>query len=191
VLNAVERVLDSYETQCAKTRQDLAIAKNQLRDYEARLGATFPHTIYMTELAGLRDQLKAALSSTGEHHGDAAELAERIKALKAANTIEATQQRHTARAAAAVEEPVTTRIRHRLRGLPTPQPEAEPLVPVSAPEPTPLPVSIAPTQASQPSLFEILPPRPVAAPTPPRPKILYQERARETQRPTGQLRLFG
>ena len=104
-------------------RQDLAIAQGQLRDYQARLGAPFPHDAYLTELTGLRDQLKAALSSTTPEPAakplpPAHELAERIKALKAAHTIEAAPQRLTARSAARAEEPVTARIRHRVKESP-------------------------------------------------------------------------
>ena len=71
----------------------------------------------MSELTTLRDQLKAGLSgATAEHGADAlptvAELAERIKTLGAAHTIEATPQRSGKRRASA-EEPVTVRIRRR------------------------------------------------------------------------------
>ena len=75
--------------------RDLAIAESQLRDYQARLGKPFPHDAYLAELTALRDQLKAGLSGTAQEPGkqegpSVSELAERIKALKAANTIEAT-----------------------------------------------------------------------------------------------------
>jgi hypothetical protein len=64
ILNAVERLIGSYDAQCATARKNLAIAQDQLRDYQARLGASFPHDTYLMELTGLRDQLKAALSIT-------------------------------------------------------------------------------------------------------------------------------
>jgi hypothetical protein len=69
---------------------------------------------YLTELTGLRDQLKAGLSgqnhASGDESGpDVAELADQVKALKTAHTIDASpqrpRQRHTA-----TEEPVTVRI---------------------------------------------------------------------------------
>ena len=62
VMNAVERLADTYEGQCDTTRQDLAIAQGQLRDHEARRGRPFAHDAYLAELTGLRDQLKAGLS---------------------------------------------------------------------------------------------------------------------------------
>ena len=80
-----------YPARCDATRQELAIAQGQLRDYEARLGRAFAHDAYLAELTGLRDQLKAGLSQATPEPGTppVAELAERIKALKAAHTIDA------------------------------------------------------------------------------------------------------
>ena len=99
VLNALERLAGGYGSECSRVRQDLAIAEGQLRDYQARLGTPFPHDAYLSELTGLRDQLKAGLSGAAPEPGaDAppavAELAERIKALKAAHTIEAAPAAH-------------------------------------------------------------------------------------------------
>jgi len=54
VLNALDRLAGGYEGQAASARQDLAIAKAQLRDYEARLGQPFAHEGYLAELTGLR-----------------------------------------------------------------------------------------------------------------------------------------
>lgn len=63
-------------------------------------------------MTSLRDQLKAGLSATqhdgGEENGPTvSELAERVKALKAAITIEATPQRDQQKRSTA-EEPITT-----------------------------------------------------------------------------------
>jgi hypothetical protein len=68
-------------------------------------------------LTDLRDQLKAGLYNTASQAHDekgpaVAELAERIKALKAANTIEVTPQR-TRQKQSTAEEPGTARIRRR------------------------------------------------------------------------------
>jgi hypothetical protein len=122
VLNALERLASGYDAECVRVRQDLAIAESQFRDYQVRLGKPFVHELYLAELTGLRDQLKAGLSATAQALGDEAkptvsELAERIKALKAANTIEAAPQRVRQKQTAA-EEPVTTRIRRQAEGLP-------------------------------------------------------------------------
>ena len=54
---------------CDTARQDLAIAEGQLRDYEARLGRPFAHDAYLSELTGLRDQLKAGLSQATPEPG--------------------------------------------------------------------------------------------------------------------------
>jgi hypothetical protein len=68
-------------------------------------------------LTSLRDQLKAGLSATAhdasnENGPTVSELADRVKALKAANTIEATPQRDRQKRLTA-EEPITARIRKR------------------------------------------------------------------------------
>ena len=117
VLNALERLATGYGSECVRVRQELAIAESQLRDYQARLGKPFAHEAYLSELTALRDQLKAALSggNSGSDDDDgpsAFGLADKIKALKAANTIEATPQRVRQKHSTA-EEPVTARIRRR------------------------------------------------------------------------------
>ncbi len=117
VLNALERLATGYGSECVRVRQDLAIAESQLRDYRERLGKPFAHDTYLSELTSLRDQLKAGLSATAHDPSNqngptVSELAERIKALKAANTIETTPQR-VQRKQAAAEEPITARIRRR------------------------------------------------------------------------------
>lgn len=100
----------------------MSIAEAQLRDYQARLGKPFLHDAYLADLTSLRDQLKAGLSSTA-HQSDkeegpiASDLAEKIKALKAANSIEATPQRVRQKHSSA-EEPVTARIRRRAESMP-------------------------------------------------------------------------
>lgn len=117
VLNALERLANAYGSDCDRVRQDLGIAESQLRDYQARLGKPFPHDAYLSDLTTLRDLLKACLSGTNPEPGaepqlDFAELAERIKTLNAAHTIEATPGRAGKRPCSA-EEPVTARIRRR------------------------------------------------------------------------------
>jgi N12 class adenine-specific DNA methylase len=115
VLNALERLVTGYGPECVRIRQDLAIAEAQLRDYRERLGKPFLHDNYLSDLTDLRDRLKLKLSAIGHESGQeggptASELADRIKALKAANTIEATPQRARQKCSSA-EEPVTARIR--------------------------------------------------------------------------------
>ena len=76
----------------------------------------------MSELTTLRDQLKAGLSATVHNPSQAVgpsvlELADRIKALKAGNTIDTTPQRPRQNHATA-EEPITARIRRRTEASP-------------------------------------------------------------------------
>jgi len=96
----------------------------------------------------LRDQLKAGLSGSAHESGNEAgpsvsELAKKIKAIKAAHTIEATPQRIRKKHSSA-EETITARIRRRHEVNPTPDqavaPGAEP-----ATEPA---VSMEPSQDS-------------------------------------------
>ncbi len=116
ILNALERLAGGYQSACDSTKQDLAIARDQLRDYESRLGMEFPHEDHLVELTSLRDRLKAGLSGKtpepNQQGESVSELAERIKTLRAAYTIKATQQRAATRCLTA-EEPVTATIKRR------------------------------------------------------------------------------
>jgi N12 class adenine-specific DNA methylase len=118
VLNALERLANAYGPECDRVRQDIAIAEAQLRDYRARLGQPFTLEAYLTELTALRDQLKAGLSASAqapenEEGPSVAELAGKIKELKAANTIDAAPQRVRQKHSTA-EEPIAARIRRRV-----------------------------------------------------------------------------
>jgi hypothetical protein len=118
VLNALERLAGGYGPECVRVRQELSIAESQLRDYQARLGKPFAHETYLAELTMLRDQLKGALaggnSGSDDDEGPSAfGMADKIKSLKAANTIEATPQRERQKQSTA-EEPVTARIRREM-----------------------------------------------------------------------------
>ena len=114
VLNAVERLANGFTASCDSVKQDLAVAEGQRRDYQASLGKPFVHEAYLSNLTGLRDQLKAALSGEPkEGEPTASDIAEQIKALRAAQTIEATPERVGKRRTNAAEEPVTARIRRK------------------------------------------------------------------------------
>lgn len=120
VLNALIGLADEYGPHIRAAQQERAIAEGQLRDYRSRLGAPFPHEEYLTRLTSLRDQLRSALSGTPSDSApeplpDAADVASRIKAFKAAHTIEGTPDR-AERKRTLAEEPVTTRIRRRAAG---------------------------------------------------------------------------
>jgi hypothetical protein len=128
IMNALERLADGYRFACDGVRQNLAIAEGQLRDYQARLGKPFIHENYMSELTSLRDQLKAGLSGTaktgGDEGPDISGLAGRIKALKAAHTVEPTPERVRQKHIDA-EEPITARIRRRTQESPATNPATE------------------------------------------------------------------
>lgn len=115
VLNALERIANGYAGESVRVRQDLSIAESQLRDYQDRLGKPFQNEAYLSELTSLRDQLKGKLSASGQASDDgptASELAEQIKGLRAANSVDAMPQR-SERKASTAEEPITARIRRR------------------------------------------------------------------------------
>jgi hypothetical protein len=156
ILNAVERLIGSATMEHDKATRDLAIARGQLRDYEARLGAAFAHAGYLAALTDLRNQLEAALSRSAQDSAEASlppvgTLVERLKALHAAHTLEAAPERSTPRRTATVEEAITTRIRQREQAEPAPQPEDTP-APISPPTPPPMPATtpappVTPAQA--------------------------------------------
>jgi hypothetical protein len=137
VLNALERLAASNGSESERIRQDLTVAQSQLRDYQARIDQPFTHAGYLDQLTILRDQLKIGLSTTA-HSGQGQEsmpgaepaasvsdLAERIKALKAASTIETAPDR-TANRQTSAEEPVTARIRRRAEAADVAHPAAPP-----------------------------------------------------------------
>jgi hypothetical protein len=145
ILNAVERLIGSAEAERDKATRDLEIARGQLRDYEARLGAAFAHAGYLAALTDLRNQLEAALSRPAQDGAEASlppvgTLVERLKALHAAYTLEAAPERSAPRRTATIEEAITTRIRQREQAEVTPQPEDTP-APVSPPTPASLPAT--------------------------------------------------
>jgi hypothetical protein len=114
VLNALERLVGGYGSDCDRIQRDLDLARSHIRDYQHGLGRAFSHEAYLAELTTLRDLLKAGLAGTTQEPGKAdvpsvSEIAEHIKALKGAHSIEATLQRAGQRHATA-EEPITRRI---------------------------------------------------------------------------------
>jgi hypothetical protein len=121
IWNAVERLGGGYGRECAELRQEVSIAESQLRDYQQHHGQPFKQEGYQAELTALRDQLKAALSSQSADQDPksqpaASALAERIKALRAAHTVEAAPER-TPHKETAGAEPVTTRIRRKAQAF--------------------------------------------------------------------------
>jgi hypothetical protein len=194
LLNALDRLAEGYSGQLSTARQDLAIAENQLRDYESRLGQPFAHSAYLEELTALRDQLRAGLSGAAPEPGTvpsppAAETAERITALKAAHAALPAPERRVLRGTATAETPVTARIRRRPATPPEPlASEVAPDAAIATPEPPLAVAADADTGVTQPpaSPAVITLPRPA-----PRPASAFRERVihgrRQHQR---QLSLF-
>jgi hypothetical protein len=192
VMNAVERLAGTYQGERDATEQDLAIAQGQLRDHQARLGRPFAHEAYLTELTGLRDQLKAGLSQATPEPGalPVSELAERIKSLKAAHTIEAAPERTAPRRIAA-EEPVTARIRRRSESMPAIDASVDP-APVATPVEMPKPVAATPATHEEPAPVAVIHPFPEPiADAPARPQPAYRQRVAGSRRQNDrQLSLF-
>jgi hypothetical protein len=134
------------------------------------------------EVLSLRDQLKAGLSQATPEPGTppVAELAERIKALKAAHTIDAAPERTAPRRLKA-EEPVTARIRRRAESLAAPLPPADP-------EPAaPPPVATAPIEEPPPAIHPF--PQPLT-PAAARQEPAYREHVARQRKNGRQLSLF-
>jgi hypothetical protein len=192
VLNALERLANSYDYECRSHRAEIGVKQGQLRDYESRLGRPFEHGEYMGQLADLRDRLKEGLLEKAQQEPkpegpSVAELAQRIGELRAANAVEAAPER-TVRKAVRAERPVVARIRERMGEQPVI--EAEPVVVES-----PASVEEKPAQTRNPE------PAPVPEPpaTPPAAVIAMPEPARNghakavtrrRQERAEQLRLF-
>ena len=129
VLNALGRLADSYSDACTELRSKLAVSKNQVRDFEARIGRPFLHAERLEGLVCLRDRLKSALSAPEAHSNEAdpappstSELAAQLKGLLVAQTTYENAVRHASRASRA-ERPVTARIR---KGLANSEEEGHP-----------------------------------------------------------------
>jgi hypothetical protein len=118
ILNAAERLAESYASECDRIERELAIAESQLRDYQARIGKPFVHDTLLSTLTEVRDALRACLGDANHELGDesptsASELAERVKALKAANSSLTVGER-AGKQSLSAEEPVTASIRRRM-----------------------------------------------------------------------------
>ena len=114
VMNAVERLVAGYESERDEAKAGIAVKAGPLRDYESRLGTEFAHLAYQCQLTDLRDRLKLGLSEKPPEGGESvSELAEKIRVLREANTVEAAPVRVGTRKVARAETPVTARIRAR------------------------------------------------------------------------------
>ncbi len=89
VMNALERLTEGYAEAAESTRKELAVAESQLKDYQSRQGAGFAHDAYLKDLTALRDRLRLALSENAPEGETAADIAEKIKTLRAGQAVEA------------------------------------------------------------------------------------------------------
>ncbi len=123
VLNAVMRLVNSYQEQYDRTMRDLALAEQQLRDYQARIGNQFLHDAYCKDLAQLRDYLKVALSDRPSDPNQppqltVPELADRIKLLRDSHSSEETPKRISEIPVSTSEEPIVSRLKRRINDRP-------------------------------------------------------------------------
>jgi hypothetical protein len=138
VLNALERLAGGYDDDIRYLKSEIALKEGQHRDYESRLGKPFEREEYQSQLADLRDQLKLGLSERAPAGGTpVAELAERIRELRASVTVEAAPERVTRKAVRA-ERPVVARIRER-RAETVDQPTGEVIA-------LPVPIEVKPVE---------------------------------------------
>jgi hypothetical protein len=160
VLNALERLVADYEPEIKHVRGSTALKRDQLRDFESRLGRPFQHAEYAIQLTDLRDQLKLGLSENPpEGLPPVVEVADRIKSLREGSAVEAAPER-AVRKAVRAEKPVTARIRERAK----PVQEAKPAVEMVEPKPEPTPQAAEePKPAEEPKVIQLPEPvRPVA-----------------------------
>ena len=130
MLNALGRIIAGYDERIENNRKDLAVAENQLNDYQVRFGKPFLHDEYLEKLTVLRDRLKLALSGTAaEGEPTAADLGAEIKRLRAVQVIESAPVRAKA---APRPEPVRRRVD---QPPPTPPEEEKSVTPPPADEP--------------------------------------------------------
>lgn len=114
-MNAVERLLGSFAEECASMRNQIALACQQLRDYQSNEGRHFGHQAYLDELTHLRDELRVALSDAprkSDSLPSASTLAEHIKTLRAEHTT-AVPDRPAARRVSVHGDSINSQIRRR------------------------------------------------------------------------------
>jgi N12 class adenine-specific DNA methylase/SAM-dependent methyltransferase len=115
VLNAVKRLESSYGEHIATVRKEIELSETQLRDFQARVGASFSQGQYEANLTELRDRLKLMLANTTPPTEPAgpttADIAEEIKTLIGGQSAEQSPTPVKRREATRAEIPVTARLR--------------------------------------------------------------------------------
>lgn len=119
VLNAIQRIASAYGEAIKSTAKEIAVAEQQLSDYQLRLGQPFKQDAYIQSLTQLRDQLKLALSDRGSEEQatpilSTSEIAEAIKSLRLTNESDDSAKRPSTSVEVSLEEPITTRLKRHL-----------------------------------------------------------------------------
>ncbi|MCA9215601.1 MAG: DEAD/DEAH box helicase family protein, partial [Planctomycetales bacterium] len=116
VINALERLASTYQEQLTASTDDLALAKDQLQDYQARLGRPFEQEVLFKELTELRDRLNKGLSLEvgSDEIGNVGALAQQIASLL--NSLKHVEQpsRPASKAVSASEEPIAASLKRRI-----------------------------------------------------------------------------
>ncbi|MEZ6104461.1 MAG: DEAD/DEAH box helicase family protein [Pirellulaceae bacterium] len=118
VLNAVHRLVSSLDQQLESTHLELTLARQQLSDYQHRVGSRFEQDESLTQLSNLRDRLKLALARKVEDGQDphcvTSELARDIRTMLDSKVGSDAVMRPNSNATILAEEPVTMQLRRRL-----------------------------------------------------------------------------
>ena len=118
VLNAVHRLVSSLDQQLESTHLELTLARQQLSDYQHRLGSQFEQEECLTQLTDLRDRLKLALARKVEDGQDphcvTSELARDIRTMLDSKVGRDATMRPNSNPTVLAEEPVTLQLRRRL-----------------------------------------------------------------------------
>jgi N12 class adenine-specific DNA methylase len=122
VMNALERLRNSYRVEMQTAEQELLLKQRQFQDYDARLGQSFAAARYVQQLTALRDQLKAKLSKKESGDADPAEkptheLIEAYQAMKAGQQAEIIPLRPKS-AEKTLELPIASRVRELVQNAP-------------------------------------------------------------------------
>ena len=123
VLNALQRLKDTYSQRMAETEQQLKMSRQQLHDFRQRQGSVFAHEDHFQQMKALRDQLKLALSDIApkDEHApvlDAHELSTSIQEILSSKIEASSPNRPSDQLQHTTEVPITLQIKNRLHQLP-------------------------------------------------------------------------
>lgn len=115
LLNALERLAGSMDSEQTQVRRELAVAEAELADYAVRAEQPFPHEAHLAALTQWRGLLAQALAAdttqtTVTETPPLEEIVATIKGLRATQTVEAVPARLVEETKAALTEAITTRI---------------------------------------------------------------------------------